>query len=279
MSARVLDGTAIAGRRLELFSKQIADWKKEGAALTLGTVRVGDSKGTLLYAGAIDRLTSRAGVRHKALAFKESITQAELRNEIANACAGPELTGLLIFSPLPAHLDSENLINAVDILKDVEGRRILGGMGERVVSPTAAAVMVLLEETGEDLAGKEAVVVGRSEIVGKPAAMLLVDKHATVTVCHSKTRNLEAHLGRADIVVATVGKPEFIRGRSIKPGALVIDVGENTVNGKLVGDVEFEAAARRASWISPVPKGVGPVTNAMLIQNLMTLHRWKSRNL
>ena len=164
-------------------------------------------------------------------------------------------------------------MNAIDILKDAEGRRLLHGLAERVISPTAAAAIALVEETGVEVSGKEAVVIGRSDVVGKPAAILLIEKGATVTVCNSKTKDLRKFVENADILIATAGKPELIKGEWIKPGAVVVDVGENIVNGRLVGDVEFETAKSRAAYLSPVPGGVGPLTNVMLIKNLITLQQ------
>ena len=196
--------------------------------------------------------------------------------EITKLNTDPAITGIMIFAPLPKHLNSASVTNAVAVSKDVEGRRILQGTGsDRVASPTALACLALIDEVNEDLEGKEAVIVGRSDVVGKPAALLLIDKRATVTVCNSKTKNLQKHIERADIVIATAGKAELIKGSWIKPGATVIDVGENLVNEKLVGDVEFAAAKERAGYLTPVPGGVGPLTNVMLVKNLLTLHKLK----
>ena len=197
--------------------------------------------------------------------------------QIAKLNADPEVTGILLFSPLPPAFDSASLMNAVEISKDVEGRRVLQGSGNRVAPPTALACMALIEEISPDLEGKEAVVVGRSDVVGKPVALLLIDKRATVTVCNSKTKNLEERVRRADILVATAGKPNPSKGAWIKPGAIVIDVGETVVDGRLVGDVEFETAKEVAGYLTPVPGGVGPVTNVMLVKNLLSLHQWKEK--
>ena len=185
------------------------------------------------------------------------------------------VTGVMVFSPLPKHLSRTAIFDNIALLKDVEGRTFLKSHFG-VFSPTANAVMTLLEFTGASLAGKEAVVVGHSDLVGKPSAILLMDKMATVTVCHVETRDLRQHIEKADIVVAAAGKGHLVKGEWIKPGDIVIDVGENLVNGLIVGDVEFETAKRRASYITPVPGGVGPVTNVMLIKNLITLQELRS---
>ena len=177
----------------------------------------------------------------------------------------------MIFAPLPKSMRLETLLSGVDALKDVEGRRLIHAGKNKVMPPTALAAVALFEATGCDATGKEVLIIGRSDVVGKPAALLMLDKNATVTIAHSKTKDLRAHVERADIVIVSVGKPQIVKGEWIKPGAIVIDVGENVVGGKLVGDVEFEKAKERTSFISPVPGGVGPVTNVMLVRNLITL--------
>ena len=272
-ACHILSGKLIASRRLDAFKKRIEELRKEGVSLKLGTVRVGEAPDTLIYSKAIDSFLRKIGIGYLPRVFSEKITQEALFKEILKLNADPEVTGILIFSPLPRHIDAVNILSAVDLLKDVEGRRVLHGVGDRVLSPTAVAVMVLLEETGAELVGLEAVVVGRSDVVGKPCAILLMDKGVTVTVCHSRTKNLREHIQKADVVIATVGKANLIKGEWVKKGAIVIDVGENMVDGKLVGDVEFEFAKEKAAFISPVPGGVGPVTNVTLIENLMTLHK------
>ncbi|MBI3316159.1 MAG: bifunctional 5,10-methylenetetrahydrofolate dehydrogenase/5,10-methenyltetrahydrofolate cyclohydrolase [Candidatus Omnitrophica bacterium] len=272
-TSQILNGKEIAAKHFDLVSRELQALEKKGVRLSLASVQVGEPKDAQLYSKAIEHLLKKLGVRYTAKVFPAQISQNELCKQILKLNADPEISALLLFSPLPAHLELIPVLNTIDLLKDVEGRRVLHGAGERVLSPTAVAVMALIEDTGCDLKGKEAVVVGRSDVVGKPCAILLLDKRVTVTVCHSSTKDLKAHIERADVVVATVGKPHLIKGEWIKPGAIVIDVGENVVNGKLVGDVEFETAKERAGFISPVPGGVGPVTNLMLVRNLITLHK------
>jgi 5,10-methylene-tetrahydrofolate dehydrogenase/methenyl tetrahydrofolate cyclohydrolase len=274
-SSHVLSGVVIAQKQLGILSKAAAELHKKGQALTLGAVQVGESKDTLLYARSLENLLKKLGIGFVHKVFPKDILEQDLCRQILKLNADPELTGIMVFAPLPASINPVMILNAIDLLKDVEGRRVLHGMGDRVLSPTASAVLALLEETQVEIAGKEAVVVGHSDVVGKPIAILLLDKMATVTVCHAKTRHLREHVERAEIVVAAAGKPHLIKGEWIKPGAIVIDVGENVVDGKLVGDVEFEAAKARASFISPVPGGVGPVTNVMLVKNLLTLQKMR----
>jgi len=276
-SPHILNGIPIAKKHLEIAARNILRIQKEGGTVTLATVQVGEAKDALLYFVSLEKLLQKLGIRHIARVFPEEITEANVFKEILELNSDSATTGIMVFAPLPVHLDSTALLSAVDILKDAEGRRVIHGIGDRVVSPTANAVLTLLEETGCEIAGKEAVVVGHSDLVGKPTSILLLDKLATVTVCHTKTKNLRAHVEEADIVVAAAGKPHLIKGEWIKPGAVVIDVGENELNGKLVGDVDFETAKMRASFISPVPGGVGPVTNVMLIKNLISLYELQKR--
>ncbi len=274
-AAHVLNGKEIAQKILVSAAKKIGLLKKTGASLTLATVQVGNAKDTLLYSQALEALLNKVGIGHLPSVSPQNITEAELCQKIGSLNEDPAVTGIMVFAPLPATLDTTVILSAVDQAKDVEGRTFMKSHFG-VFSPTANAVMALLEESGVDLAGKEAVVIGHSDLVGKPTAILLLDRMATVTVCHAKTVDLRKKIERADIVVAAVGRPELVKGDWIKPGAVVIDVGENFVGGKLVGDVEFSAAKKKASYLSPVPGGVGPVTNVMLIQNLLRLHSLKA---
>ncbi len=199
-------------------------------------------------------------------------SQAELLGLVAELNVSPEVHGILVQLPLPDHIDEEAVIEAIDPAKDVDGfhpenvGRMLIGQ-ETFLPCTPHGCMELLDEAGVDLEGKEAVVVGRSNIVGKPVAILLLQQNATVTVCHSRTRDLAEVVGRADVLVVGVGVPEMVKGDWVKEGAVVIDVGVNRTEDGLVGDVEYEAAAARASAITPVPGGVGPMTITMLLEN------------
>lgn len=273
--AKLIEGRPLAARYLELAARQIAQTKKTGGGcLSLATVQVGHAKDAVLYSDHLGRLLKKMGIAWRPNVFPENESERTVIQKIRELNNDAEITGILVFSPLPAHFNAVKILNNLHVLKDVEGRLFLKSHFG-VVSPTANAVLTLIESKTRTLAGQEAVVVGHSDLVGKPTAVLLTDKMATVTVCHAKTRNLEAHVSKADILVAAVGKPEVIKGRWIKKGAIVIDVGENVVNGRLVGDVEFETAKKHASYISPVPGGVGPVTNVMLIKNLLALQKMK----
>ena len=267
----ILDGRQAAKKHLEALAKEI---ERLQAPICLGTIQVGESKDAALYSRAMDRLLKSLGLVHEAHVFPENVSEKELLATIEKLNREPKITGILIFEPLPERLNGSRLLDAVNLHKDVEGCRYLLGSKERVVTPTAMAAVALVEEAGVPLQGLEAVVIGRSLVVGRPAALLLLDRDATVTICHSHTRDLKSHIEKADIVIAAVGKANLVKGAWIKPGAIVVDVGENVVDGKPVGDVEFEAAAGRAGFITPVPGGVGPLTNVMLVKNLLTL--WKS---
>ncbi|OIO39206.1 MAG: bifunctional 5,10-methylene-tetrahydrofolate dehydrogenase/5,10-methylene-tetrahydrofolate cyclohydrolase [Candidatus Omnitrophica bacterium CG07_land_8_20_14_0_80_50_8] len=272
----VLNGKEIASSYLANLAKEIAELRASGEVLSLATVRVGEADACRLYEKSIENLLKKVGVRHLSAVFSENVEERELYRHLEKMNADPEVTGIMIFSPLPKQFRLEALLNAVNILKEVEGRRLLHASKNRVAPPTALAAVALFEATGWDATGKTALIIGRSGIVGKPAALLMLDKNATVTIAHSKTKDLNVHVGRADIVIASIGKPEFIKGDWIKPGAVVVDVGENMVGGKPVGDIEFEKAKGRAAFISPVPGGVGPVTRVMLVRNLVALSKLQS---
>lgn len=270
-AVQILNGSQIAAKGLSEISKKIEKLRGSGEALCLATVQVGNSKDAALYLKTLENLLKKLGIDHLSSISLEKISETELCAKVSELNEDASVSGILIFSPLPTHLDNARVLASLSQLKDVEGRTFLKSHFG-VFSPTANAVLRLIEETGQDLAGKEAVVVGHSDIVGKPVAVLLMDKLATVTVCHARTRNLREKIENAEIVVAAAGKPNLIRGDWIRPGAIVIDVGENVVDGRLVGDVEFDAAKTRAAFISPVPGGVGPLTNVILLENLLKLH-------
>ena len=279
----LLNGKPLAEKMLSETAKKIALLKKAGAVLSLATVQVGGAKDTVLYSSALEKLLRSVGVEYLPSVSPQDISEPALCEKILALNNDATVTGIMVFSPLPPGLNASSVLNAMDPLKDVEGRTFMKSHFG-VFSPTANAVMALLGESGMELVGKEARVVGHSALVGKPAAILLMDAMATVTVCHAKTVGLKQKVAAADILVAAAGKPNLIKGEWIKRGAVVIDVGENFLNGKLVGDVEFDKAKERASLISPVPGGVGPLTNVMMIQNLLKIHslkaasKWKSLN-
>jgi len=275
MSAKILDGKILAVRIKEQLSKDIAALKSgTGKVPRLVSISVGEDPAGASYALSQERTAKELGVAYERKVFPVLAAQSEVLAGIRAFNADPSTHGIIVNKPLPAHLHLNTLIEAIDPDKDAEGLnsynqgRIFSGMAF-LIPCTSAAALAHIQSTGIDLKGKEAVVLGRSEIIGKPIAMLLLKENATVTICHSKTKNLPEHVQRADIVVAAIGKPLFVKGDWIKPGAIVIDVGINQADGKIVGDVDFNAAKERAGHITPVPGGVGPVTSVMLMKNVV----------
>ena len=276
MSATLLDGKALAARVRTELTGEAARLAEAGVRPGLAVVLVGDDPASQIYVRSKTAACAQVGIKTFDHRLPATTTDAELLSLVATLNADAAVEGILIQLPLPAGLDARRVLFAVDPRKDVDGihpenvGRLLLGQ-PRFVACTPFGVMKLIAEAGLPLAGANAVVVGRSNMVGKPMAALLLGADATVTVCHSRTRDLAAVVGRADVVVAAVGRAEMIRGDWIKPGAVVIDVGINrTAEGKLLGDVEFAGAAARASAITPVPGGVGPMTIAMLLANTIT---------
>ena len=240
----------------------------------LATVQVGEVPESTIYVRHKHRAAKRAGMNSIDLKLPEQTTQDELLEHVAKLNADASVHGMLVQLPLPAAIDPGRVAEAVAPEKDVDGLHPFN-VGKLVANQpglrpgTPRGCIEILERNGTQIEGARAVVIGRSEIVGKPVALMLLHRHATVTLCHSRTRDLPGVTREADIVVAAVGQPRMIRGDWIKAGAAVIDVGTNSVDGKLVGDVDFEAAAERAGLITPVPGGVGPLTIAMVLQNTL----------
>lgn len=236
---------------------------------------VGDDPGSHLYVRNKEKACKEVGIQSKEHLLSAAISEKELLSLIQGLNRDKEIHGILVQLPLPPHIQAEKILEAVSPHKDIDGFHpvnqgllLLGGEGFKPCTPMG--ILRLLDSVGFDPKGKNAVVVGRSNIVGKPVALMLLARHATVTICHSRTANLREEVGRADILVAAIGKPAMIRGEWIKPGAAVIDVGVNRLpTGKLVGDVEFETAKERAAYITPVPGGVGPMTICMLLFNTL----------
>lgn len=271
--ARRIDGKAIAADLRAELREQVARLKAEhGIVPGLTVVRVGEDPASKVYVGGKKKAAAEIGFNGVERHFPEDVTQEVLLEEVRRLNADPSVHGMLLQLPLPRHLDPNALMDAIEPHKDADGFHVvnagllsLGRPGPRPCTP--AGVMKLIAHTGLALSGKRAVVVGRSNIVGKPMALMLLAEHATVTICHSRS-DLAKEIPEADVVVAAVGVAGVIKGEWIKPGAVVIDVGMNrNAEGKLVGDVEFEAAEARAGWITPVPGGVGPMTIAMLMKN------------
>jgi methylenetetrahydrofolate dehydrogenase (NADP+)/methenyltetrahydrofolate cyclohydrolase len=271
-SGRLLKGSDVAGALKRDLAPRLARLTRAPQLRVLYF----ENPASRLYWQAQRKLADELGIgTDQSVACPQQATQAELERIIQQWNADPAVHGIFVHQPMPPGIDPQRISAVIDPRKDVEGihpqnsaRRFFARA--RIGSCTALAVLELIESTGADLAGKEAVVVGHSEIVGRPVSMLLLDKLATTTICHAATKNLEDHVRRADILVVAVGKPHLIKGPWIKAGAIVIDVGINVVDGKVVGDVEFDAARARAGWITPVPGGVGPVTVMMVMKNTVT---------
>ena len=268
--ARVIDGRAAAERLRQSVAARVATL---GYKPGLTVVLVGEDAASQVYVRSKDRAANQAGIFARTLKLPATTTQAELLAVVAGLNADPEVDGILVQLPLPAHIEARPVLEAIDPAKDVDGfhpvnvGRLHDGLAT-LVPCTPAGCMVLLEESGVALKGARAIVLGRSAIVGKPMAALLTAADATVTLAHSRTRDLPGECRRAEIVVAAVGRPEMVRGDWISPGAVVIDVGINRLaDGRLVGDVAYDEAAAHAGAITPVPGGVGPMTIACLLRN------------
>jgi methylenetetrahydrofolate dehydrogenase (NADP+)/methenyltetrahydrofolate cyclohydrolase len=276
MSARILDGKAVAQTVTQEVAAKVASRVAAGRPTPgLAVVQVGENPASQVYVRNKRRTTEAVGMRSFAHDFPASLAEAELLATIDRLNATPDVHGILVQLPLPKHVDPQKVVERIDPAKDVDGfhpynvgRLVLKSPTLRPCTPYGC--MRLLAETGEPLAGKHAVVIGQSNIVGRPMAMELLIARCTVTICHSATRDLPGIVRQGDVVVAGVGKANFVQGDWIRDGAIVIDVGINrTAEGKLVGDVDFAAAKERASWITPVPGGVGPMTIAMLLANTL----------
>jgi methylenetetrahydrofolate dehydrogenase (NADP+) / methenyltetrahydrofolate cyclohydrolase len=281
-TATILDGKALAARVRAGLATEAVRLAARGVTPGLAVVLVGEDPASQVYVRNKTKACHECGFRTFDHKLPATTTERDLLALVARLNADAEVDGILVQLPLPAAVDARRVLLAVDPRKDVDGfhpdnlGRLLMGQ-PRFVACTPFGIMKLIEEAGFSLAGAEAVIVGRSNIVGKPMAALLISSDATVTVCHSKTRDLPGVVRRADLVIAAVGRAEMIKGDWIKPGAVVIDVGMNRgADGKLVGDVELAAAARRASAITPVPGGVGPMTIAMLLANTLLSARMRA---
>ncbi|HHW47420.1 MAG TPA: bifunctional methylenetetrahydrofolate dehydrogenase/methenyltetrahydrofolate cyclohydrolase FolD [Clostridiaceae bacterium] len=273
MSAKILNGSELAKSIKENIKKEVEELKKQGIFPGLAVIIVGNDPASRLYVDFKKKDCAEVGIESFEFALDEKTTEEELIKLIQQLNIDSKISAILVQLPLPAHLNEERVINAINPDKDADcfhpfnvGRLMTGN--PLFLPCTPAGIIELLEANEIEIAGKECVVVGRSNIVGKPLAILLLSKNGTVTVCHSKTKNLDEVCRRADILVVAAGKPELIKGNAIKPGAVVIDVGVNRLEGKkLVGDVEFSTASEVASAITRVTGGVGPMTRAMLLKN------------
>jgi methylenetetrahydrofolate dehydrogenase (NADP+)/methenyltetrahydrofolate cyclohydrolase len=279
MMADWIDGRKVARATLQALRPRI---EALGRPPGIAVVRVGEDPASKVYVGRKTARAAKLGFRHEEIHLGTDVSQQELESVIDKLNSDDGIDGILVQLPLPKGLDSTALLDRIDPTKDVDGfhPNNAGHLSQgraRFVPCTPAGVMRMLEHHGIETEGKRAVVIGRSNIVGRPMAMLLEQANCTVTVAHSRTRDLPAVLADADIVVAAVGRPHFVKGEWIRPGAVVIDVGINRIeDGSLVGDVDTDAAARLASAITPVPGGVGPMTIAMLMANTVTAAEQRS---
>ena len=276
MAARILDGKALAAQIRSRVKDQVASLAQRGILPALAVVLAGDNAASKVYVRNKARASEEAGVRSQVFELPASVSEAELLERVRALNADPAVHGILVQLPLPAHVDAHKVLEAVAPAKDVDGfhpehaAALLAGR-PTVLPCTPAGVMRLLQHAGVPLAGRRAVVLGRSDIVGKPLALLLLQSDATVTICHSKSVNLPSITSEADILVTAVGRAKLVGGAMVKPGACVVDVGINRLaDGSLAGDVDFDAVKNVAGWITPVPGGVGPMTIAMLLENCLS---------
>ncbi|HPX62158.1 MAG TPA: bifunctional methylenetetrahydrofolate dehydrogenase/methenyltetrahydrofolate cyclohydrolase FolD [Deltaproteobacteria bacterium] len=273
--ANIIDGKAIAAKMRGKIAEGVQALKTKGITPGLAVVLVGDDPASRVYVTMKEKACHEAGIFSAEHKLPAGTSEAELLALVEQLNHDPKIHGILVQLPLPAHIDTDKVLEAISPLKDADGFHPYNvgrlSIGKPLFQPcTPYGVMVMLEETGVDLNGKDVVVIGRSNIVGKPIAMMCMAQNATVTVCHSRTRDLADVVRRADVVIAAVGRPQMIKGDWIKPGAVVIDVGINRLDtGKLVGDVDYASAAERAAAITPVPGGVGPMTITMLLFNTL----------
>ena len=272
MAAEILDGKVMSEKMRAEIAARTAGLKAKGITPGLAVILVGNDPASEIYVRNKGKGCEETGMYSRTIRLPEATTQEELDREIEKLNADPAIHGILVQLPLPKHLDEQAALAKILPEKDVDGFHLInaGHMltgTEGVIACTPRGALYMIKSTGIDLNGKEAVVIGRSNIVGKPMAMLLLRENCTVTMCHSRTKDLAAHTRRADILVAAVGKAGFVTADMVKDGAIVIDVGINRVDGKVCGDVDFESVRQKAGWITPVPGGVGKMTITMLLDN------------
>jgi methylenetetrahydrofolate dehydrogenase (NADP+)/methenyltetrahydrofolate cyclohydrolase len=276
MTAKLLDGRSVAKAMNEEIAAQVAEFQRaHGCVPGIAVVQVGEDPASSWYVKQIKKSFTGAGMRFDLLTLAENASAQELQALIQRLNADPLTSGVIVQMPLPPHIPQSVVTDTLDPAKDVDGihpvsaGRLLQQSGEAFVPATPAGGMELLKRYGIELKGKHAVMVGRSNIVGRPMALLMLHQHATVTICHSRTADLGEHTRQADILVAAIGKAKAITGDMIRPGAVVVDFGVNVVGDALVGDVDTAAALEVASYVTPVPGGTGPMTNVMLMTNTL----------
>jgi methylenetetrahydrofolate dehydrogenase (NADP+)/methenyltetrahydrofolate cyclohydrolase len=273
--AKIIDGKQISLDIKNELKEKVAKYKEQGIEITLAVVKVGNDPASAVYVRNKEKACEYVGINSKTLALPEETTEEELLNVVRELNEDKNVNGILVQLPLPKHIDESKVLLTIDSTKDVDGFHPVnvGKMviGEDTFLPcTPAGIIEMIKRTDIDIEGKECVVIGRSNIVGKPMAMLMLKENATVTIAHSRTKDLKEVTKRADIIVAAIGKAKFVTADYVKEGAVVIDVGmDRDENGKLCGDVDFESVSKVASAITPVPGGVGPMTVTMLLVNCL----------
>lgn len=276
---KLINGKELAKKIREGLKNEVIKLKKRNINPKLAVIMVGHDKASEVYVRNKSKACQEIGIEYEEFLLEATITQKELMDLINNLNERKDVHGILLQSPIPEHLDIREAFNTIDYRKDVDGFNPINvgklSIGEDCfISCTPYGVIKMLEEYNIPVEGKRAVIIGRSNIVGKPLLQCLLNKNATVTICHSKTKNIEEITREADILVAALGKPKFVKENMVKAGAVVIDVGINrNEEGKLVGDVDFENVSKKASYITPVPGGVGPMTIAMLMSNVVKAAR------
>lgn len=280
----VLDGKQIAKEIREQLAREIEDLKQEGTVPGLAVILVGDHPASRSYVLAKERTCKELGMHSVLTELPESISEEELLEYIQSFNLDEQIDGILVQLPLPSHISESKVIEAILPEKDVDGfhpiniGRMHAGDEQAFIPCTPLGILEMVKQSGEEISGKHVVVVGRSNLVGKPVGQLFLQEDATVTFCHSRTKNLTEKTLQADILIAAVGKPNLITEDMVKPGAVVIDVGVNRKeNGKLCGDVDFEAIKPKAKHITPVPGGVGPMTITMLMNNTVLASKWRKK--
>lgn len=274
--AKIIDGKAVSAAVREQMKQEVAELTERGVRPGLAVVIVGDDPASRVYVNNKKKACAEIGIYSEEYALTAATTEEELLELVRTLNEREEIDGILVQLPLPGHLDEKKVIDTINPKKDVDafhprnvGSIMIGDY--RFLPCTPAGIMELIASTGEDISGKECVIIGRSNIVGKPMAMLMLHKNATVTICHSRTKNLAEVARRADILIVAIGKAKFVGANMVKPGAMVIDVGmDRDENNKLCGDVDFSTVEPVAGWITPVPGGVGPMTITMLMRNTIT---------
>lgn len=273
--AKIMDGKAISAEIKEELKEKVAEYKKQGVEITLAVVKVGNDPASAVYVRNKEKACEYVGITSRTLALPEETTEEELLKVVNDLNEDKAVNGILVQLPLPKHIDESKVLLAIDSNKDVDGFHPVnvGKMviGEETFLPcTPAGIIEMLKRTDVEISGKECVVIGRSNIVGKPMSMLMLKENATVTIAHSRTKDLKEVTKRADILIAAIGKAKFVTADYVKEGAVIIDVGmDRDENGKLCGDVDFDSVSQVASAITPVPGGVGPMTVTMLLVNCL----------